>query len=58
MIDLDERLIRSHRERHVARLDLEALQPVIRGELPLVLAVNRASDIQTVLRIAKEEELV
>ncbi len=41
----------------LSRLDLEALQPVIRGELPLVLAVNRASDIQTVLRIAKEEKL-
>ena len=41
----------------ISRLDLEALQPVIRGELPLVLAVNRASDIQTVLRIAKEEKL-
>ncbi|HVG10373.1 MAG TPA: amidohydrolase family protein [Thermoanaerobaculia bacterium] len=41
----------------LSRLDLEALQPVIRGELPLVLTVNRASDIQTVLRIAKEEKL-
>lgn len=41
----------------LSRLDLEALQPVIRGELPLVLAVNRASDIQTVLRIAREEKL-
>lgn len=45
------------REYALSRLDLEALQPVIRGELPLVLAVNRASDIQTVLRIAKEEKL-
>jgi imidazolonepropionase-like amidohydrolase len=41
----------------LSRLDLEALQPVIRGELPLVLTVNRASDIQTILRIAKEEKL-
>jgi imidazolonepropionase-like amidohydrolase len=45
------------REYALSRLDLEALQPVVRGELPLVLAVNRASDIQTVLRIAKEEKL-
>lgn len=45
------------REYALSRLDLEALQPVIRGEMPLVLAVNRASDIQTVLRIAKEEKL-
>ena len=45
------------REYALSRLDLEALQPVIRGEMPLVLAVNRASDIETVLRIAKEEKL-
>lgn len=30
-------------------LDLEALQPVVRGELPLVLTVNRASEIEAVL---------
>jgi imidazolonepropionase-like amidohydrolase len=41
----------------LSRLDLEAMQPVIRGELPLVLAVNRASDVQAVLRMAKEEKL-
>lgn len=45
------------RELAVSRLDLEALQPVIRGEMPLVMAVNRASDIQAVLRLAKEEKL-
>ncbi|MFL6290481.1 MAG: amidohydrolase family protein, partial [Thermoanaerobaculia bacterium] len=45
------------RELEVSRLDLEALQPVVRGELPLVLAVNRASDIQAALRLAKEEKL-
>lgn len=45
------------REYALSRLDLEALQPVVRGELPLVLAVNRANDIQTVLRVAKEEKL-
>jgi imidazolonepropionase-like amidohydrolase len=45
------------REYVLSRLDLEALQPVIQGELPLVLAVNRASDVQTVLRLAKEEKL-
>lgn len=45
------------RELAVSRLDLEALQPVVRGELPLVLAVNRASDIQAALRLAKEEKL-
>ena len=45
------------RELEVSRLDLEALQPVIRGELPLVLVVNRASDIQAALRLGKEEKL-
>lgn len=45
------------RQYALSRLDLEALQPVVRGEMPLVLAVNRASEIQTVLRIGKEEKL-
>lgn len=45
------------RELAVSRLDLEALQPVVRGEMPLVVAVNRASDIQAVLRLAKAEKL-
>lgn len=34
--------------------DLEALQPVLRGELPLVVVANRRSDIETALRIARE----
>lgn len=37
--------------------DLEALQPVLRGELPLLVVANRRSDIQTALRIAKEYKL-
>ncbi len=37
-----------------SRLDLEALQPVLAGETPLVVAVDRASDILAVLRIARE----
>jgi imidazolonepropionase-like amidohydrolase len=35
-----------------SRLDLEALQPVLAGEMPLVVGVDRASDIEAVLRIA------
>ncbi|HEU0015692.1 MAG TPA: amidohydrolase family protein [Longimicrobium sp.] len=42
------------REFSVSRLDLAALQPVLRGEMPLVLEAHRASDIQTALRIADE----
>ena len=37
-----------------SRLDLEALQPVLAGRLPLLIAVEKASDIQAALRIAKE----
>ncbi|HET8713821.1 MAG TPA: amidohydrolase family protein [Gemmatimonadales bacterium] len=37
--------------------DLEALQPVLRGELPLLVVANRRSDIETALRIAREFKL-
>ena len=37
--------------------DLEALAPVLRGQLPLVVIANRRSDIETALRIAKEYKL-
>lgn len=37
-----------------SRSDLEALQPVLAGELPLLVTVNRASDIQAALRLARE----
>lgn len=45
------------REFSVSRLDLAALQPVLRGEMPLVVEAHRASDIQTVLRLAGEYNL-
>jgi imidazolonepropionase-like amidohydrolase len=34
--------------------DLEALRPVLRGELPVLAIANRRSDIQNALRIARE----
>jgi len=37
--------------------DLEALLPVLRGELPIVLAANRRSDIENALRLAREYHL-
>jgi imidazolonepropionase-like amidohydrolase len=37
-----------------SRLDLEALQPILDGEVPLVVNVDRASDILAVMRIAEE----
>jgi imidazolonepropionase-like amidohydrolase len=42
------------RDYALSRLDLEALLPVVRGELPLVINVNRASDILSAMRIARE----
>lgn len=45
------------RELAVSRLDLEALQPVVEGRMPLVLAVNRAADVQAALRMAREEKV-
>ena len=48
---------RERRDYALGRLDLEALQPVLRGEMPLVLAVHRASDIRSALRLANDFEL-
>lgn len=45
------------REYALSRLDLEALIPVIRGELPLVIEAHQASDIETALRLAKDYNL-
>ena len=42
------------RELSVDRVDLEALQPVLAGEIPLVVEAHRASDIRTLLRLAEE----
>ncbi len=38
-------------------LALEALQPVVRGTLPLVVTAHRASDIEATLRLADELKL-
>lgn len=37
--------------------DLDALLPVLRGQLPLVIVANRRSDIETALRIGREYKL-
>jgi imidazolonepropionase-like amidohydrolase len=37
--------------------DLEALLPVLRGQLPLIVFANRRSDIETALRIGREYKL-
>jgi imidazolonepropionase-like amidohydrolase len=41
----------------LSRLDLEALQPVVHGEIPLVVSVNRAVDIESTLKLAQDFHL-
>ncbi|HEV2320858.1 MAG TPA: amidohydrolase family protein [Gammaproteobacteria bacterium] len=41
----------------LSRPDLEALQPVLKGELPVVAQVDRASDIEAALALAAEFKL-
>jgi imidazolonepropionase-like amidohydrolase len=62
----DARFYAAHRAQYDAnasrplglrRMDLEALLPVLRGEEPLVVRVQRASDIETALRFADEFRL-
>jgi len=45
------------REYALSRLDLEALVPVVRGELPLLVEAHRASDLLAALALAEEEGL-
>ena len=40
-----------------SRLDLQAMIPVVEGRLPLIIAVDRASDIDAALRVAREYNL-
>ncbi len=49
---------RNGRRRYaLPQLDLEALQPVLRGELPLVVTADRASDLEAALALAREHHL-
>jgi imidazolonepropionase-like amidohydrolase len=45
------------RQLSLRRSELEALQPVVRGEEPLVVEAHRASDIEAALRLAKDLKL-
>ena len=40
-----------------SRLDLDALQPVLKGQEPLLVQANRASDLLAALRLAREFNL-
>ncbi len=43
-----------HRSYELSRLDLEALAPVVRGELPLVVWAHRASDLEAALAFVRD----
>jgi imidazolonepropionase-like amidohydrolase len=45
------------RQLSLRRAELEALQPVVRGEQPLVLEAHRASDIEAALHLARDLKL-
>ncbi len=45
------------RDFNASRLDLEAMIPVIEGRLPLLITVDRESDIDAALRLAREFNL-
>lgn len=45
------------RELSASRADLEALIPVLEGRLPLIVAADRASDIDLAMRLAEEFDL-
>lgn len=45
------------REYTLSMMDLAALEPVIKGQKPLIVRVNRASDITKVLALSNEFEL-
>ncbi len=45
------------RELSLPRVHLEALLPVVKGELPLVLNAHRASDVRAAVRLKQDEDL-
>jgi len=46
-----------YRDLALSRADLEALIPVVQGQMPLVAVANRASDIRAVLKLARDEKI-
>jgi len=62
----DAKYFRTHRDAFdraatrdfsASRLDLEALQPVLDGRLPLLLTVDRESDIDAAMRLARDFDI-
>jgi len=48
---------RERRDYALGRLDLAALEPVIEGEMPLIIQAHRASDIRAAMRLATDYDL-
>lgn len=48
---------RRRRDYSIGRYDLEALQAVLERDIPLVVTVNRASDVERLLELAAEERI-
>ncbi len=46
-----------HRPYSLGRVDLEALIPVLKGEMPLLLHLNRVADIRQALRLARDYDV-
>lgn len=46
-----------YRDLSLSRADLEALIPVVNGQMPLIAVANKASDIRAVLRLARDEKI-
>jgi imidazolonepropionase-like amidohydrolase len=55
----DRRAFDQNRSRSLSasRADLEAIQPVLRGEIPLVIGVDRAAHIEALIRFAAKERV-
>jgi imidazolonepropionase-like amidohydrolase len=45
------------RDYRLSRADLEALVPVVEGRMPIIVSVDRASDIVEILALAREEKV-
>ncbi|WP_447762873.1 amidohydrolase family protein [Sphingopyxis panaciterrae] len=45
------------RPQKLSRIDIEALIPVAEGRMPLIVKVDRASDIREIIALAREEKL-
>jgi imidazolonepropionase-like amidohydrolase len=45
------------RDLRFSKADLDALVPVVRGRMPLIVSVHRAADIREVLKLAREYRL-